>query len=419
VFADQDFRRKYMRSRILLTFVTTLILAICSWASTEAVLYSLCSKTSCADGALPYSALVADSLGNLYGTTYQYGSNSSFPYGVVFELKHSGTGWTYIVLHNFAGGPTDGSYPRAPLVFDKAGNLYGTTYQGGAKNYGTVFVMKHSGSKWTESLIHSFLSTSTTDGYYPYAGLTFDAKGNIYGTTQFGGHSGQGTVFLLTPSNGKWTYRLIHNFAGGSDGAQPLGPITVGANGYYYGTTYYGGKTYNEGTVFRLFEARGVWIGQIVYAFSGGAGGDYPDSGLAMDASGNFYGTTYYGGANNLGTVYKLKAQQNNKFTQSVIKSFGGPPSDGEYPYYDSGVVLDTKGNIYGTTYAGGANSLGAVFELKPSGGGYKETLLHSFSSTADGYYPYGGVILFKGNVFGTTANGGAHGGGVVFEVRP
>jgi uncharacterized repeat protein (TIGR03803 family) len=305
-----------MRGKMLVTVAVTLLLVTCSWASSETLLYSLCSLTSCADGAYPYAGLVADSSGNLYGTAYQYGANSSFPYGVVFELKRSGGAWKQIVLHSFAGGPNDGAYPRAPLTFDTAGNLYGTTFQGGTKNYGTVFVMKHSGSKWTESVIHSFLSTSSTDGYYPYARVTFDAKGNLYGTTEYGGAHGVGTVFLMTQSKGKWTYKLIHGFAAGNDGAYPLGPITVGANGYYYGTTYNGGGTYNDGEVYRLFQARGVWVIQRVFSFTGGSAGANPDSGLAMDASGNFYGTTYAGGATNLGTVYKLKAGKNNTFTQ-------------------------------------------------------------------------------------------------------
>jgi uncharacterized repeat protein (TIGR03803 family) len=407
-----------MRGKMLVTVAVTLLLVTCSWASSETLLYSLCSLTSCADGAYPYAGLVADSSGNLYGTAYQYGANSSFPYGVVFELKRSGGAWKQIVLHSFAGGPNDGAYPRAPLTFDTAGNLYGTTFQGGTKNYGTVFVMKHSGSKWTESVIHSFLSTSSTDGYYPYARVTFDAKGNLYGTTEYGGAHGVGTVFLMTQSKGKWTYKLIHGFAAGNDGAYPLGPITVGANGYYYGTTYNGGGTYNDGEVYRLFQARGVWVIQRVFSFTGGSAGANPDSGLAMDASGNFYGTTYAGGATNLGTVYKLKAGKNNTYTQSVIHSFSGQPGDGQTPYYDVGVVLDTKGNIYGTTLYGGSNNAGTVFELKPSGSTYKEIVLHSFGS-GDGYYPYAGVIFVNGKLYGTTESGGAHSAGTVFAVTP
>src|SRR6202521_1376570 len=404
-----------MRHKALVIFAMTLVLATAAWASSETLLYSF--NTS-GDGYYPYSALVADAKGNLYGTTQSGGTSG---YGTVFELQLSGGAYTEIVLYNFTGGTTDGAYPEySALVFDKAGNLYGTTYQGGTYTYGTVFKLTLSGGKWTETLLHNFAGQAGKDGQGPQAGFSFDAAGNLYGTTEYGGH-GYGTVFQLKQAKGKWTYKAIHGFPAGNGGYYPVGGITPGPNGYYYGTTYYGGTTYNAGTVYRLFLSRGVWVAQRVFLFTGGAGGTYPNSSLTIDAAGNLYGATYQGGANNLGTIYKLKAGKNNKYTQSVIYSFLGGNNDGGNPW-NAGVALDAKGNLYGTTrYYGSQYNEGTVWELKLTTGKYKERVLHPFADTNsnDGYDPLAGVILFKGKLYGTTYVGGTHGAGTVFEVTP
>jgi len=341
---------------------------------------------------------------------------------VVYELTLSGGVWSETVLYEFTGGTTDGAYAYSPLTFDSAGNLYGTTYQGGAYGYGTVYELKKSGSGWTESVIHSFAGYPK-DGAYPYGGtLAFDASGNLYGTTRQGGKDNTGTVFQMAQSKkGAWTEKTIYSFTGSNAGDYPVGGLTVGKDGYFYGTTEYGGATYNAGIVYRLFESRGVWVGQLVYALSGGAGGTYPLAGLTMDSAGNFYGTTYQGGANNLGTVFKLKAGKNNKFTYSVLYSFKGGDTDGEYPYYNDGVVVDTKGNVYGTTYQGGSqDNDGTVYELALSKGKYKESVLHAFTGgSSDGCNPEAGLLLLNGNLYGTTVYCGAHGAGVAFEVIP
>jgi uncharacterized repeat protein (TIGR03803 family) len=415
MFADENSGGKFMRNRLLVAIAVTLISATTAWASSESILYNFNSFTG--DGYYPYSGLVADAKGNLYGTT-QNGGNA---YGTVFELKLSGSHYTEVQLHVFNLGTLDGQYPEySSLVFDKAGNLYGTTQQGGTNNLGTVFELTLSGGKWTEKLLHSFAGTAGKDGQYPQAGLSLDAAGNLYGTTQYGG-IGYGTVFQFKPSNGKWTYKKIHTFNAANNGAYyPLGGITPGAHGYYYGTTQNGGSTYNAGMVYRLFLSRGVWVAQKVFAFSGGAGGTYPQSSLTIDPAGNFYGTTYQGGANNLGTVYKLKLGANDKYTQSVIYSFKGGTTDGEYPWY-AGVTLDANNNIYGTTRYGGSSNEGIVFELKLASGKYKESILHVFvdASGNDGYDPLAGVILFKGKLYGTTYAGGTKGAGTVFKVTP
>jgi|HubBroStandDraft_6_1064221.scaffolds.fasta_scaffold219453_1 uncharacterized repeat protein (TIGR03803 family) len=420
-----------MRVKALVLFVVTLAFAASAWAAgTETLLYSFDNYSG--DGYQPYSGLVADKSGNLYGTTVYGGSDSSCNCGTVFELKLSGGVWTETILYSFTGYTnSDGAYPEySPLIIDSAGNLYGTTANGGSStcNCGTVFELTKSGSTWKETILHAFLGYGSKDGYLPQAGLSFDTTGNIYGTTYQGGVYNVGTVFQLLTSKTGWKYKVIHSFDNADGGAYyPLGGVTQGADGYFYGTTQYGGYAYNAGTIYRLFQARNVWVGQIVFYFLEGGDGFYPDSSLAIDAKGNLYGTTYYGGtaetcSGGCGTVFKLTAGANNSYTQSVIYSFQADDKDGEYPYYSSGVTLDTKGNLYGTTYQGGkgTQNAGTVYELTPSGSGYKENLLWSFDTVSgDGYYPRSRVILVGGNLYGTTYVGGKNGQGTVFEVKP
>lgn len=415
-----------MRVKALALFVVALAFAASAWAAgTETLIYNFNNYSG--DGYYPYSALTADKAGNLYGTTYGGGANNV---GSVFELTLSGGVWTETLLYSFAGGATDGEYPvYSPLVFDKAGNLYGTTEYGGSScNCGIVFELTKAGNTWKETILHAFLGYSQKDGYLPQAGLSFDAAGNMYGTTYQGGLNNQGSVFQLAPTKSGWKYRVIHAFSSQNGGAYgPIGGITPGANGYYYGTTYYGGNAYNAGTIYRLFQARNAWVGQNVFYFLEGGDGIYPDSSLAMDAKGNMYGTTYYGGSGEAcsqgcGTVYKMTAGKNNTYTQGVIYSFQAGDKDGQNPYYGAGVTLDAKGNLYGTTYYGGkgTQNAGTLYELKVSGSSYKESLLWSFDTVSgDGYYPRGGVILVNGNIFGTTSSGGSHGAGTAFEFVP
>ena len=404
-----------MRIKTLASVAVTLILAASAWASTETVLYNFGSQTG--DGYYPYAQMIVDKSGNYYGTTYDGGENSS--YGSVYELSPNGSGgWTETILYSFAASPS-GYYPYGGLVMDKTGNLYGATFYGGSSNYGTVYELKHSGSTWTEVTLYNFTNTNG-DGANPLSQLVFDAKGNLYGTTQSGG-KGYGTIYQLKKSkSGKWTTSVIYAFLGGaSDGYYPqYGPLLVGKDGYFYGTTLYGGSSYNAGTVYELFEARGVWVEKVIYAFTAGKAGEYPYDGLVIDKSGVLYGTTYQGGANNYGVVYKLTEAKNKTWTHLTLYSFAAGANDGAYPY--GSVTVNAGGDIFGTTYQGGQANAGTVFELKPGKGGYKETILHFFGGTGDGYYPHGGLNLTsKGDLFGTTANGGAKSGGIIFEVVP
>jgi len=319
---------------------------------------------------------------------------------------------TYAALYAFSAG-TDAAQPFAGLVRDKAGNLYGTTASGGAFGYGTVFKVDTSGN---ETVLHSF---SGVDGAIPLAGLVRDKAGNLYGTTAYGGasfmingDSGDGTVFKVDTSGNE---TVLHSFTNSPDGAQPVASLVMDKSGNLHGTTVGGGAS-NFGTV---FEVDTTGKETVLHSFSGVDGG-FPEAGLVMDKAGNLYGTTASGGSANAGTVFKLATSG----TETVLHSFTDVP-DGAVP--NAGLVRDEAGNLYGTTAFGGAfgddpfPSTGTVFEVDTNG---TEIVLHSFSGV-DGGFPEGGLVRDKaGNLYGTTADGGASliinvnvGDGTVFEV--
>ena len=412
-----------MRVKALVLVAVTLMLVASAWAGSDTVLYNFCSQSSCVDGQNAFGSLVADSSGNhLFGTTYQGGTNG---FGEVFELTKSGSTWTQSVIYSFLGAAnSDGAYPYAGLVMDSSGNLFGTTLQGGPSSQGTVFELSKSGSTWKETVLHSFQDVGGSDGFYPYAALVFDAAGNLYGTTQNGGKFNGGTVFTLKASGSKFTYKLIHSFATSASSAySPYSSLVVNPkNGYLYGTTYYGGTIWNAGAIYQMRQVSGVWLFSVIYNFKSASLGQYSASSLAADAAGNLYGTNWQGGDFNLGDVFKL-TPSGKTWTQKIIYSFKGyAKKDGAYPYY-AGVTLDAQGNIYGTTYQGGssaANNLnyGTVYKL--AAGTFKESVLWSFlTNPGDGYNPFHQPILVGGKLYGETNSGGAHGGGTVYEVAP
>jgi uncharacterized repeat protein (TIGR03803 family) len=346
-----------------------------SWK--ESVLYSFCSLTNCADGFDPEAGLIIDQEGNLYGTTWGGGTPGA---GVIFKLsQNSGGGWTESVVYNFCSvsNCSDGVDPAAGLIFDAAGNLYGTTWHGGVHELGVVFKLtRHSGGKWTEAVLHGFTGS---DGMFPAASLILDAAGNLYGTT-FGGGSrncvnGCGVAFELTPtSNGSWKEKVLHRFTGGKDGFLPFGGLILDGAGNLYGTANEGGEDkcgpYSCGLVFQLTpNARGKWKKTVVHYFTGGKDGGYPVSGLILDAAGNLYGTTQSGGNLNYcngfgcGVVFKLTPGSNGGWKETALHAFENHP--GFDPW--GGLIFDQAGNLYGTTYGGdGFTSFGSVFEIAP-----------------------------------------------------
>lgn len=325
---------------------------------------------------------------------------------------------TETVLYRFAGSP-DGSEPFfAKPVFDKSGNLYGTTAGGGAYwcgsvTCGTVFMLTPSGA---ETILHNF-GASVTDGYGPRSGLVIDTEGNLYGTTEEGGaHTCGavtcGTVYKLTPSGAE---TILYSFGASGDGFSPGGPLIVDSKGNFYGTTFFGGSCSNINGCGTVFKVTPGGKETVLWSFGNGKDGANPNGGLVFDANGNLFGTTSYGGAYGQGTVFELTSSGD----ETVLFSFGNEKKGGTAP--NGGLVVDANGNLYGTTWIGGAYRCGTVFELTPSG---QETILHSFvghrHGDRDGCAPEAGLAVdANGNLYGTTDGGGAYGRGTVFELMP
>lgn len=328
------------------------------------------------------------------------------------------------VLHSFGKG-SDGNFPdRGSLVFDSSGNLYGTTNLGGTNRLGTVFELSpKAGGGWKATVIYSF--DNGDGGNSPQGGVILDSTGALYGTTYSGGSHNGGTVFKLIPhSDGTWTEKVLHSFGQDSDGYAPIAGVTVDSAGNLYGTTVYGGA-FSDGTVFKLTpDGDGNWSEKVLHSFDdNGTDGADPYGVVILDSAGNLYGTTYYGGTNTCGgpgcgIVFELSPGDDGTWTETVLHNFNFDGRDGENPA--AGLLLDSGRNLYGSTTGGGANDEGAVFELKvKNGGGWTEKVLHSFDIT-DGYHPDAPLILdSSGNLYSTTLNGGGYSLGTVFELIP
>ncbi len=373
--------------------------AVCA-AQEEEVLYSFIPDGQ--GGAVPTGSLVFDAAGNLYGATLQYGAHA---YGTVFELTPKvGGGRAEKVLYNFSG--VDGWRPNGGLIFDAAGNLYGTTRQGGSglcydnnripTGCGTIFELSpQSGGTWALTTLHNFQNNGT-DGVGPQAGLIFDHAGNLYGTTYEGGTAcytvGCGTVFELSPaSGGGWTEKILHSFSG-KNGAAPYDSLIFDSAGNLYGTTL-GGGDYRAGTVFELMPNAASWSEKVLYSFSTGTddeGAAFPYASVIFDSAGNLYGTTFNGGPSNVfgGAVFELSPSGGN-WTATVLQYFD-TRSSGQQP--TAGLVIDSIGDLYGTTSYGGANNGGTAYALRhTAGGSWTLAVLHSFGGTGtDGIEPTG-----------------------------
>jgi uncharacterized repeat protein (TIGR03803 family) len=406
-----------------------------SGSATQTVLHSFKGGS---DGAHPFnSGVILDTLGNLYGVTYNGGTGAcsiggqSLGCGTVFELSpNSNGGWTESILYSFQGG-SDGALPQGGLIFDSGGILYGTTIAGGGTGVGnnccgTVFKLSPvSGGGWTESVLYHF--TGGTDGSSPSASLVFDGAGNLYGTTIDGGALGLGVVFELTPSSKvPWTENVLYSFAGGSDGAYPSSRLIFDSAANLYGTTRSGGSKYDDGTVFELkSNGNGSWTESVLHRFSGSGVDGISPAGLIFDHAGNLYGTTTFGGIaacysnSGCGVVFELTPGSGGLWTESILHTFGGG-ADGGNPYYDASLIFDQEGNLYGTTAYGGRANLGTVFKLSPNGAsGWTKSTIYSFlggGSTS----PYANLVFDgSGNLYGTASNGGAYQNGAAFKMTP
>lgn len=425
----------YLIGTLFLIFTTALVSA-----QTETVLYSFGSEGDIAD---PAYGLAIDGKGNLYAVS-QYGGVELG--GGIAQLRPNSDGsWTETLIHSFHRGTDDGFLPLAEVVVDGNGNVFATTSKGGngycRGGCGTIVELKqdHVGG-WGEKIIYNFKGgTGGWDGVSP-AQLALDSDGNIYGITTLGGHQNYGTFYQLTHgANGSWGESTRFDLSGDS-AAYPTGGLAKDSRGNLYGTTAWGGD-YGYGTVFELSpHLGGKWSERVLYSFTdegGGTFGPKPNGNLAMDGQGNLYGTTYTGGITSYqcpegcGFVYKLARGSDGNWTKQVIYTFLGFMVDGANPR--DGVILDPAGNLYGTTEWGGGGGgttcsagnnvlfCGTVFELSPQpDGSWKETILHSFTGgITDGVGPFGRLVFdTAGNLYGTTAAGGPW-QGTIFRITP
>jgi len=374
----------------------------------ERVLYSF---TGGNDGGNAASELAFDRSGNLFGTTVTGGSTNC---GTVFELApRSGSTWKESVAYTFSCYG-DGKNPHGGVTFLR-GTLVGTTVAGGTGGYctgdgcGVAFQL----TPTRLNVLYSF--TGGNDGFGPGGGLTSDAAGHLYGTTPDGGMFSEGVVYKLARNGARWHQSVIHAFTGGNDGAiGSLGRLLYESPAFY-GVTELGGKRGN-GTVFRLQPSGNQWKLTTLYTFKGTPDAGSPYGGLVADSSGNLYGTTYYGGVNGFGAVFKLTRNANGGYRERVLYSFKGG-SDGSYS--TSTLTFGNSGALFGTTSSGGGScDCGTIFQVDPRTGA--ETVLHAFGGTGDGAYPYYGMTAdASGNFYGTTVAGGVQGQGTVFEFTP
>ncbi len=422
---------------LVLTIMFGLIVAAspAAQAQTYTVIHDF---TGGQDGGTPIAQLTMDRAGSLYGTAFYGGvqtcrTSSGTGCGTVFKVANKGSGWVFSPLYDFAGNG-DGAHPAGSVTFGPDGSLYGTTYEFGGYS-GTVFNLKPPPTScravlcsWEQTLLYGFSGGS--DGGNPYGGVVFDTAGNLYGTTFSGGQKGGqvcgygagstcGVVYELNKVGSVWTETVLHTFTGGADGANPGNGLVLDGAGNLYGTTTSGGSGL-YGTAFQLSSSGSGWTENVLYSF-GLNGGTEPWGGLIFDAAGNLYGTTAYGSPS---TVFEL-TPSNGTWNYSSLygTSFGG------VGVFTGTLAMDAAGNLYGTTYNGGNYTdclygCGTVFKLTPSAGSWTYTLLHEFNFD-DGMNPWAGVTLdADGNIYGTTSGGGGYscggaGCGVVFKITP
>jgi uncharacterized repeat protein (TIGR03803 family) len=382
--------------------------------------YKVLHRFAGTDGVGPYSGVIIGQDGNLYGTTVGGGTGHCGRYacGTVFRLTPQANGeWSESVLHSFESDGSGGADPLGGLIFDGAGNLYGTTSSGGTHFSGVVFELTPKAGKWEETVLHNFCSRENcSDGGSSTAGVIMDQAGNLYGTAHL--------VFELSHGSGGWKETVLHHFTARRDGGGGGSGLILDASGDLYGTTTAGGA-HGAGTVYEMRNVSGNWQEQRLHNFPAfTADGQIPAAGpLTFDTSGNLYGTTIQGGANicsdvGCGTVFQLTPGADGKWKETILYNFK-PGADGSFP--TAGVVMDKAGNLFGTTDSGGAScSCGVLYKLSPGAKGkWTYTVLHRFNNI-DGAVPAGNLTLDdKGNLYGGTVLGGTTADGVIFELTP
>jgi uncharacterized repeat protein (TIGR03803 family) len=399
-------------SFILVVVFTVAALAGNCRAATETTILTFPFNGSYPGGEGPYAGLISDAAGNLFGTTF-YGGMANV--GVVFELVPSGSG-TYkeVVLYSFRA-LHDCNSPMGRLLLDSSGNLFGVAIAGCEHQNGGVFELSPiGGGKYGYTVIYPFPGVNNGQ---PDSPVSLDAAGNLYGAIGSGGPNNQGQIYKLTPnSSGGWIPKTLYNFGHSGDGLYPVGALALDAAGNIYGATIYGGM--GNGTVYELSPAAGgSYKEKILHNFQGSTDGASPFGGVILDPAGNLYGTTNVGG-NSSGNVYRLSLS-GSTWVNQVIHSFD-TVGDGATPSLYGALTMDSAGNIYGATDYGGADNDGIVYKLTPTGGTWTESILYSFTGGRDGSQPNANLLLTpSGNILGTAFTGGGTKLGTVFEITP
>jgi uncharacterized repeat protein (TIGR03803 family) len=397
-----------------------LLIAALSFCIPESALaspaYKILHPFNGTDGTGPWGGVTLDDKGNLFGASASGGNLNEcngYGCGVVFELRpHSNGRWTESVLYRFDSNGNDGYTSYGSVAIGSAGHLYGTTYDGGYYDSGTVFELAHHATGWEEFSIYRF-GTQHGDEGKPVSGVVMDNAGNLYGTTKT-------TAFELTRTSGGWKETILHKFVKEGDGAAPFAGVILDPSGNLYGTTY-GGGAYNGGTVYEIERTATGWKEKVLHSFAVNyKDGHTPGWGsLFMDSSGSLYGTTAGGGCCG-GVVFKLTPESGGRWRETILYAFQGGAS-GYEP--NAGVVMDKSGNLYGTTDYGGEPfcDCGVIYKLAPGPKGkWTYTVLHEFGNGDDGGVPEGNLVMdSKGNLYGGTVLGGTYGGGVIFELTP
>jgi uncharacterized repeat protein (TIGR03803 family) len=416
------------RKRLFVGFtaMVAMLTVVLSMTGTVSAQETLLLSFNYDNGDQPIAGLTIDGSGNLYGTTFYGGAEGN---GMVFELSPGSGGWVETVLYSFTGNGPSPFFPNSSLIFDTAGNLYGTTFFGGAFGAGTVYELSPTtGGNWIERTLHSF-GPNGGDGTYPHAHLMMDSSGNLYGTTGSGGAAGDGTVYELSPATGGgWTEKVLHSFRG-ADGQNPFSSLILDGSGNLYGTTASGGGssacTDGCGTVFELIPSGGKWTVKLLRSFNNTDGAN-PYGTLIFDSNGNLYGTASQGGPGNTGNVFELTPTPSGAWKEKILHQFTSNGRDGINP--STNLIFGSSGNLYGTTPSGGARGQGTVFSLVPAAGGaWQERILYNFDSKdGNGSLPVPGLVIDgAGNLYGAAESGGGGsnpncigGCGAVFEIQ-
>jgi uncharacterized repeat protein (TIGR03803 family) len=414
-------RRSLLALAAALAIVLTLaaVLTQSAQAQTYSVIYNFSGGQG---GATPMAGLTSNGANSFYGTA-NYGGITGGPCGnsgcgMVYRLTNSGSGWALTSLYNFMGG-ADGQNPEtANVVFGPDGGLYSSTFLGGGgctgAGCGTVFKLWPGrgfspSTTWIETILHRF---SGADGSGPVGAIVFDHMGNLDGATNAGGFQNGGVIFQLNASSGFQEVVLFHPYG------YPGSSVSMDHAGDLYGTTFNGGANH-FGSIFKLTPSGSGYTSTDIYDFTNGADGAYPKAGVILDAAGNLYGATSTGGSGHGGTVFKLTFS-NGRWVYSPLYSFAGPSNGRLISGPVGNLVMDSGGNLYGTTFSDGIYGSGAVFKLTPSNGSWTYTSLHDFFNGSDGGFPYSNLVIdTRGNLFGTASTGGAQGLGVVFQITP